>query len=45
MFDAQSCHPYVTNQQMGMTHSWTGVPLDPNNIASPCGTIGIFTLT
>ena len=37
--DASICTPYITNQQMKVTHSWAGVPLDPNAIASPCGAI------
>lgn len=37
--DASICTPYITNQQMKVTHSWAGVQLDPNAIASPCGAI------
>ena len=36
---ADLCHPYKTNQQMGVTHSWNGTLLDPQAIASPCGSI------
>lgn len=37
---AASCFPYITNHDMRVNQSWTGVPLDPMAIASPCGSIG-----
>lgn len=33
------CTPIVTNADMGMTVSYTGVPLIPSNAAIPCGLI------
>lgn len=33
------CSPMVTNEDMQKTHSWKGVPLNPKDIASPCGLI------
>ena len=35
--EASKCEPYVTNAQMGVTQSWAGQPLNPDDIASPCG--------
>jgi len=37
--DAKICSPYITNEEMKVTHSWAGMPLDPKGIASPCGAI------
>lgn len=37
---ASVCSPKITNADMNQTQSWTGVALDPNAIASPCGYIG-----
>ncbi len=37
--EASICSPYITNADMKVTTSWTGVALDPNAVASPCGTI------
>lgn len=36
-----SCEPFVTNREMGKNISWSGKPLDPDAIASPCGFKGI----
>jgi len=36
---AKTCSPFLTNAKMKVTHSWKGVPLDPNALASPCGDI------
>jgi hypothetical protein len=33
----KECAPFVLNQKMNETESYTGQPLDPNFIASPCG--------
>ena len=35
--EASKCEPFATNEQMGVTRSWAGTPLEPNDIASPCG--------
>jgi hypothetical protein len=37
--EVEICSPFITNSDMQVTTSWTGVPLDPNAIASPCGAI------
>jgi hypothetical protein len=37
MGQAQTCSPFITNAQMGLTHSYAGVALDPDGLASPCG--------
>jgi hypothetical protein len=37
--EASICSPYITNAEMKVTTSWGGTPLDPNAVASPCGTI------
>lgn len=36
------CWPYETNEQMQVSVSWSGQPLEPKAIASPCGAIGTF---
>lgn len=36
---ASICAPFITNAQMKVSKSWGGVALDPNAVASPCGTI------
>lgn len=36
---ANICSPFITNAQLKVTKSWGGVALDPNAIASPCGSI------
>ena len=41
---ADSCYPYITNAQMKVTTSWNGTALDPQAIASPCGSIGTSLL-
>ena len=33
------CKHAVTNQEMGVTHNLEGGPLEPNNVAVPCGLI------
>lgn len=33
----KECAPYVYNKDIPYNYSWTGQPLDPNDIASPCG--------
>lgn len=38
-YQAEVCHPFVTNAEIGATHSWGGQQLDPNAVASPCGSI------
>lgn len=35
------CQPFVTNADMNETLSYTGVPLNPDFVASPCGFTGI----
>jgi len=37
--EASICTPYITNADMKVTTSWGGTPLNPNAVASPCGTI------
>lgn len=37
--EASICTPYITNADMKVTTSWGGTPLDPNAVASPCGTV------
>lgn len=37
--EATFCSPYITNSQMKVTQSWANVTLDPNAVASPCGSI------
>lgn len=36
---ASICAPFITNAQMKVSRSWGGVALDPNAVASPCGSI------
>lgn len=43
--DALICKPYITNEEMGKSVSWTNTPLDPKAVASPCGAIGNSKLT
>jgi hypothetical protein len=37
---AGSCSPYITNADMKVATSWGKAALDPQAIASPCGSIG-----
>jgi hypothetical protein len=39
------CIPFVYNKDMNKTNSWSGKPLDPDAIASPCGFKGLFLFT
>ncbi|KRX03547.1 hypothetical protein PPERSA_12677 [Pseudocohnilembus persalinus] len=36
---SDDCDPIVTNSDVGRTISYTGVPLDPDAVANPCGMI------
>lgn len=42
---AYMCSPFVKNSDFGKTSSWGGTALDPNAVASPCGSIGRSTVT
>lgn len=37
--DVKSCRPYTTNEQMGRDFDLHGNPLNPKEVAVPCGTI------
>ena len=39
--DLSVCEPYLTNAQMGKTHSVNGTLLDPDGAAIPCGIIAL----
>jgi hypothetical protein len=43
--ELSSCSPYITNAEMGKTHSVNGTKLIPDAAAFPCGQIAMMYFT
>jgi len=42
---ASSCKNSSTNEEIGATHSYAGTPLDPEEVAIPCGNLAKYHFT